>query len=1243
LAGWRAVEALDRVADRLSSPITRIVAETQELKACSAVSAPDKKNSLISSAVKNPIPLLIRPFCLLPCLFALFAVFMPMDPLSAAEQKPLKVFILAGQSNMQGHAQVRTFEHMGMDAKTKPFLEALQKKDGTPRTCEDVWISYLSTGSKKKGRLSAGFGADENKIGPELAFGITMERALDEPILIIKTAWGGKSLHTDFRSPSSGPYEFGAAQLEQFAKRGNNLEKLKAEKLEATGVYYRLMIAHVKEVLADIVAVYPDYASKAGYELAGFVWFQGWNDMVDSGAYPARNHPGGYDAYSEALAHFIRDVREDLSAPEMPFVIGVLGVGGPVEGYSLDQERYKATHQNFRSAMSAPAKLPEFKGNVQAVLTENYWDFELQALIDRDEKLKRESRQIQKVKELDGKAAALVLEKLRAEEFSEREREILKKGVSNQAYHYLGSAKIMVGIGRGFAEAMIGMLASPSKPQASIMVPQTPEGIPDFTRGGEVPENAGHDWNMGPTGARGWIYSNKLETSEARQIAVTKVEASSPADGVLEPGDVILGIDEQFFSYDPRTELGKAISAAEASDGNLSLMRWRVGRIEKAVVSLELLGSYSSTAPFDCAKSTIIFEQGCEALAAQMKANPDDGNNITRPLNALALLASGNPEYLPLVREQVMTLSKFSDPERRTYHSWFYGPITILVAEYTLATGDQDFMPDLERLALEIVRGQSAVGSWGHRFVQDNGILAGYGMMNAPGLPLTLALVLARAAGVDDPSLDTAVEKSTRLLRFYVGKGSIPYGDHRPWTETHDDNGKNGAAAVLFNLLGDDEAAEFFSRMAVASHSAEREMGHTGNYFNMLWALPSVALSGPEATGAWMREFGWHYDLARRWDGTWRHQGPPQERPDSYRNWDSSGAYLLAYAQPLRKIYLTGKEEGGVPWVDSDMAADLISDGRDWSPRLKAQTYSDRDEAALLDALKSWSPVVRERAAMALGKREGDPTRELIRMLGSEDLSTRLGACQGLAMLKKRAAPAVRALRETLKAEDLWLRIEAAEALAAIGVEAMPAVPDLLEMLADLDSVRDPRAMQQRYLCFALFDQSDGLLRGSLEGVDREDLYRAVRVGLANEDGRARGALGTVYRNLSYEEIEPLWPAIIEAVAKPAPSGIMFADGIRLSGLELLAKYHHKEGLDYFFDVMGIDRWGQGSRVTRCLKILQSYGGAAKPLLPQLLEIEQQYLAKKTPPEPQLRLLQETIALIEADDSPPKLRSFGGR
>ena len=371
--------------------------------------------------------------------------------------KPLKVFILAGQSNMQGHAKVSTFEHIGMDPATKPMLAEMLGADGKPKVCERVWISSIGCAdAEQTGKLTAGFGASQNgpKIGPEFTFGIYMEKFTDAPLLLIKTSWGGKSLNTDFRPPSAGPYVFSESQLAAFLKKGKDVAAMKAEKAAATGVSYRLMVEHVKMVLADIKRVVPDYDAAQGFELAGFAWFQGWNDMVDSGTYPQRDKAGGYDAYSEAMAHFIRDVRRDLNAPKLPFVIGVLGVGGPTADYGPDELRYKATHQNFRDAMAAPAQLPEFKGNVAAVLAEKYWDRELKAARAKEGEIKQRAKKLAnegKMKPAEEKAA---LEKLRAEGLTERERQVLEKGISNLEFHYLGSAKILGGVGKGLAEAM---------------------------------------------------------------------------------------------------------------------------------------------------------------------------------------------------------------------------------------------------------------------------------------------------------------------------------------------------------------------------------------------------------------------------------------------------------------------------------------------------------------------------------------------------------------------------------------------------------------------------------------------------------------------------------------------------------------------------------------------------------------------------------------------------------------------
>ena len=538
---------------------------------------------------------------------------------------------------------------------------------------------------------------------------------------------------------------------------------------------------------------------------------------------------------------------------------------------------------------------------------------------------------------------------------------------------------------------------------------QTPP--PDFTKGDAIPAKAKHDWNLGATGARGWIYCDKMVTSDARQIFITKVEQGSPADGTLSVGDVLLGVGGKPFSFDPRTELAQALTAAESEsgEGKLTLSRWRTGQTEEVSLKLPVLGKYSATAPYDCPKSKRVLEQGCKVLAAKMSA-PAYGKKpnldpIPRSLNALALLASGNAEYLPLVKKEAIWASEFKADSMQT---WYYGYVMMLLSEYVLATNDQSMMPGLKRLAMEAAHGQSAVGSWGHKFALPSGRLGGYGMMNSPGLPLTISLVMARAAGVKDPALDLAIERSAKLLRFCIGKGCIPYGDHHPWIQNHDDNGKCGMAAVLFNLLDETNGAEFFSRMSVASHGPERDTGHTGNFFNILWAMPGIAQSGPHASGAWMQEFGaWYFDLARQWDGTFVHQGPPEPDNDSYKGWDCTGVYLLAYAMPLKKIFLTGKRPAKTPQLNAAAAQALINDGRGWNNKDRSSAYEKLGDDQLIERLGSWSPIVRERSALAFARRKDVPVAPIVKLLESPKLETAYGACQAISALRGRGAPAI--------------------------------------------------------------------------------------------------------------------------------------------------------------------------------------------------------------------------------------------
>jgi alpha-galactosidase len=400
---------------------------------------------------------------------------------SGAQSKPLKVFILAGQSNMEGPANVATFDYIGDDPATAPLLKRMRGADSRPAVCDGAWISYLTGANDKNfdlhGKLTTGYGSmwgqdptkPGDKIGPEFTFGLTMDAALDEPVLIIKAAWGGKSLHTDFRPPGAGPYQLSSFQLENYPKQEGHgipkdFEQWKAEKTKVTGHYYRLMMEHVKKVLADPKQVVPDFDPEQGYELAGFVWFQGFNDMVDGHVYPNHGKPDRFDTYSELLAQFIRDVRKDLSAPKLPFVIGVMGVGG-LKDQSADMVA-------FRRAMAAPAAMPEFKGNVMAVETAPFWSDELGAIDEKRGQISQ-MRHFLDSKHKDHPNADghmtqeqknEYLKKFEAGLISPADLALWKRGASNAGYHYLGCAKTFALMGKNFAEANLSMMPRKKQP-----------------------------------------------------------------------------------------------------------------------------------------------------------------------------------------------------------------------------------------------------------------------------------------------------------------------------------------------------------------------------------------------------------------------------------------------------------------------------------------------------------------------------------------------------------------------------------------------------------------------------------------------------------------------------------------------------------------------------------------------------------------------------------------------------------
>jgi hypothetical protein len=269
-----------------------------------------------------------------------------------AATKPVRVFILAGQSNMEGAGEIKadpqrnggkgSLEFLAKDATTASHFAPLVDASGKWRTRDDVWISYLD----RKGPLTVGFGARAGEtIGPELGFGWVLGDALDEPVLLIKCAWGGKSLAVDFRPPSAGkpPYSLG--------EQGDNAI---AADPAIIGKYYRETLALTKTALANLKSLVP--GSDGKYVLAGFGWHQGWNDRIN----------GEFNAeYESNMACFIRDFRRDLGTPALPFVIAETGMSG------LEEKHPRAL--SLMKAQAAVAEHAEFQGNVAFVGTRAFW------------------------------------------------------------------------------------------------------------------------------------------------------------------------------------------------------------------------------------------------------------------------------------------------------------------------------------------------------------------------------------------------------------------------------------------------------------------------------------------------------------------------------------------------------------------------------------------------------------------------------------------------------------------------------------------------------------------------------------------------------------------------------------------------------------------------------------------------------------------------------------------------------
>ncbi len=797
---------------------------------------------------------------------------------------------------------------------------------------------------------------------------------------------------------------------------------------------------------------------------------------------------------------------------------------------------------------------------------------------------------------------------------------------------------------------------------------------PDLTAAGVI---AGIDrtatYNLGPTGMRGWIYRDgnnvgdygTMSGQQPWQILVTTVGSGTPAFGVLATDDVILGASAgsgavTLFTNDSRKSLGWAIGAAEAADGILKLKRWRAGTTSDVQLQLRVMGAYSATAPYNCPKSALILSNACNIIASKSFNAGNPGN----PVLGLALLASGNTNYLSKVQTYARSIAPSNlslDPN--SCDTWGWGYMNVFLSEYYLRTNDAAVLDGIKKYTIALAKAQSLYGTYGHGGAEKHadgsfhGSISWYGPVNSAGLVANFGIVMGKkcmvaSGGVVDPEIDPAIERGAKFFGYFVGKGSIPYGEHEPWSGGHASNGKDQMAALMFALQGNRPVeTEYFTRMSVAGYNG-REYGHTGQGFSYLWGALAANIGGTNAVASHLAPVRWHLDLSRRYDGTFVYDGAEQyggstvtsySGSANYAGIDPTASYVLTYALPKQQLYITGKNANTNHWLSSDVVTNAI-----WVGTFN-QVCAGYNTNQLIAAMGEYDPGVRSWAADTLGARAGVSVSLLISMANSTNVLLRESACQALGV--QRNSSALPVLGQRLTDTNIWVRSKAAKALQLFGSAASSQLTTMLT--AFITNATDPQVIvwedpiqiANGYLANELFIT----LGSSTINAATNLLYPAVRAGLKQPDGMSRGYMGDFIKNrLTWTQVQAVAPALVACIAERSPADRMFSDTIRYDGLATLGKYLVEEGIPLCLMVK--EQTWHGDDWLPFDLLSTTYRGAAKDALPTLYKW-QAHIPEFTADGsiggccpgrlPNItNKIAAAIAAISSDPSPPTLASF---
>ena len=409
----------------------------------------------------------------------------------------------------------------------------------------------------------------------------------------------------------------------------------------------------------------------------------------------------------------------------------------------------------------------------------------------------------------------------------------------------------------------------------------------------------------------GWIGPAGFRTGPfGPNMGVSEIKTGSPADGKLMVDDVIYSANGKMLGSEAWLVMADAITQSEKREGQgrLVLGVRRGSENIDVEISLPVMGTYSSTAPFECPKTDKIEEnlvKWIESGKSKNSRKPDFLGTDT-----LFLLATGRSECLGLVRRTIYDkIAKTKIPDKIVpasfggKSSWYAAWDAMVLGEYYMATGDRNVLPLLKFNCDVLTAIQHPLGAWRHGFMEGGG----YGCMPAIGLAAAIGYGFANDAGLDisQEAYQKAVryhhDGSGEMGRIVYGVGAGNVSAPREFEPEAVENGKMGtgngclaAAAVLFDLEGKDRAAHLCSFISAHSWNTTFE-GHGGNFWNNFWTPLGAKVQGKKSFIHFWEKYRWYRELGRNYDGSFNF--------DAFKDLAGYGIPLVA---PRERLQIVG-------------------------------------------------------------------------------------------------------------------------------------------------------------------------------------------------------------------------------------------------------------------------------------------------------------------------------------------------